>query len=79
MSKKLILGIALSLVLFGGSFAGAYADCCGCLPHFNFSAFSGCGCSSNTTSHDADYSAYRQGNDLVGMNPAGPPEPEPPF
>ncbi len=34
MSKTLILGLALSLVLFSGAMYSVQADC-GCLPHFN--------------------------------------------
>ena len=34
MSKKLILGLALAVVLVSGAFAGAQADC-GCLPHIS--------------------------------------------
>ena len=42
MSKTLILAVALSLVIIGGSFSIASADCC-----FNFNPcgwFSCCGC-----------------------------------
>jgi hypothetical protein len=34
MSKKIILALALSLVLFSGTVYTAQADC-GCLPHIN--------------------------------------------
>jgi len=34
MSKKLILGLALSLVLFSGTMFNVQADC-GCLPHIS--------------------------------------------
>jgi len=36
MSKKLILGLALAVVLFSGSLISAQADCgLGCLPHIS--------------------------------------------
>ncbi|MFZ0929000.1 MAG: hypothetical protein ABSF90_09640 [Syntrophobacteraceae bacterium] len=36
MSKKLILGLALAVVLFSGSLISAQADCgFGCLPHIS--------------------------------------------
>jgi hypothetical protein len=47
MSKKVILGLALALVLVSGAFAGARADC-GCLPSIsipspcNWFSFSNC-------------------------------------
>jgi hypothetical protein len=44
MSKKLILGLALALVLVSGAFVGAQADCnFGCLPHISLpSCFGNC-------------------------------------
>jgi len=48
MSKKLVLGLALALVLVGGSFFGAQADCGFCLPHFSFSSCFSCGSTGNS-------------------------------
>ena len=43
MSKKLILGLALAVVLFSGTLYSAQADC-GCLPHISLpSCFGTCG------------------------------------
>ncbi len=42
MSKKLVLGLALALVLVSGSFLGVQADC-GCLPHISVPSCSSCG------------------------------------
>lgn len=56
MSKKLILGLALSLVLVSGAFFGAQADC-GCLPHI--SLCSPCNWfSCNTCDRDRDLGVY---------------------
>ena len=41
MSKKLILGLALAVVLFGGSVISAQADC-GCLPHISLPSCFSC-------------------------------------
>jgi len=46
MSKKLILGFALAVVLFSGSLFSAQADCgIGCLPHISLPScwFGTCG------------------------------------
>jgi len=46
MSKKLILGLALAVVLFSGPLLSAQADCgIGCLPHFSLPScwFGNCG------------------------------------
>jgi hypothetical protein len=46
MSKTLVLGLALSLVLVSGAFFGAQADC-GCLPHISIPSpchWFTCGC-----------------------------------
>jgi len=42
MSKKLIFGLALAVVLFSGSFFSAQADC-GCLPHISLPSCLSCG------------------------------------
>ena len=42
MSKKLILGLALAVVLFSGSLYSAQADC-GCLPHISLPTCLSCG------------------------------------
>jgi hypothetical protein len=41
MSKKLILGLALAVVLVSGAFIGAQADC-GCLPHISMPSCLSC-------------------------------------
>jgi hypothetical protein len=41
MSKKLILGLALAVVLVSGAFFGARADC-GCLPHISLPSCVSC-------------------------------------
>ena len=51
MSKKLILGLALAVVLVSGAFVGAQADC-GCLPHFSMPSCLTCG--GNATGRDLD-------------------------
>jgi hypothetical protein len=57
MSKKLILGLALSLVLVSGAFIGAQADC-GCLPHISLpSPCSWFSCCSNCA-RDKDLGVY---------------------
>jgi hypothetical protein len=44
MSKKLILGLALAVVLFSGSLFSAQADCgFGCLPHISLPSCLSCG------------------------------------
>jgi hypothetical protein len=44
MSKKLILGLALAVVLFSGSLFSAQADCgFGCLPHISLPSCWSCG------------------------------------
>ena len=43
MSKKLILGLALAVVLFSGSLFSAQADCGGCLPHISLPSCLSCG------------------------------------
>ncbi len=44
MSKKLILGLALAVVLFSGSLFRAQADCgFGCLPHISLPSCWSCG------------------------------------
>lgn len=53
MNKKLILGIALSLVLASGAFFSAQADCC--LPHISFCNLFTCGSSCN---RDMDVGVY---------------------
>ena len=42
MSKKLIFGLALAVVLVSGGFFGAQADC-GCLPHISMPSCFTCG------------------------------------
>ncbi len=42
MSKRLVLGLALALVLISGPFFGAQADC-GCLPHVSVPSCLSCG------------------------------------
>jgi len=42
MSKKLILGLALAVVLVSGGFFAAQADC-GCLPHISLPTCFSCG------------------------------------
>jgi hypothetical protein len=42
MSKKLILGLALAVVLFSGTLYTAQADC-GCLPHISLPSCLSCG------------------------------------
>ncbi len=54
MSKKLILGLALAVVLVSGSFFAAQADC-GCLPHISLPSCFSCGSTSNS-SRDLDRS-----------------------
>jgi len=56
MSKKLILGFALAVVLVSGGFFGAQADCgFGCLPHISLP--SAClTCNGTATSRDLDRS-----------------------
>jgi hypothetical protein len=41
MSKKLILGLALAVVLVSGLFVNAQADC-GCLPHISLPSCLSC-------------------------------------
>ncbi len=41
MSRKLVLGLALAVVLFGGSVISAQADC-GCLPHISLPSCLSC-------------------------------------
>ena len=44
MSKKLILGLALAVVLFSGTLFSAQADCgFGCLPHISLPSCWSCG------------------------------------
>ena len=44
MSKKLVLGLALAVVLFSGSLFSAQADCgFGCLPHISLPSCWSCG------------------------------------
>jgi hypothetical protein len=44
MSKKLILGLALAVVLFSGTLFSAQADCgIGCLPHISLPSCLSCG------------------------------------
>ena len=44
MSKKLILGLALAVVLFSGTLFSAQADCgFGCLPHISLPSCLSCG------------------------------------
>ena len=44
MSKKLIFGLALAVVLFSGSLFSAQADCgFGCLPHISLPTCWSCG------------------------------------
>ena len=58
MSKKIILGIALSLVLVSGALFSAQAECLsGCLPHISLPSFCGlfsCG----TVARDRDLPDY---------------------
>jgi len=51
MSKKLILGLALAVVLVSGSFFGAQADC-GCLPHISLPSC--LTCNGSATARDMD-------------------------
>ncbi len=53
MSKKLILGVALALVLVSGSFFGAQACGFGCLPRISCSS---CGDKAANTNRDLDRS-----------------------
>ena len=41
MSKKIILGLALAVVLMSGAFVSAQADC-GCLPHISLPSCLSC-------------------------------------
>lgn len=52
MSKKLILGLALALVLVSGSFFGARAECSSCAPQANLS--SSCASCSGQSSFNRD-------------------------
>lgn len=64
MSKKLILGIALALVLVSGAFYAAQAACC--LPSFSF-----CGlfsCASHDNDKDiGDYNPFPQRVHALGV------------
>ena len=51
MSKKLIFGLALAVVLFSGSFFSAQADC-GCLPHISLPSCLSCGQVSDNRDRD---------------------------
>ena len=71
MSKKLILGIALSLVLVSGTLFSAQAECLsGCLPHFAMPSF--CGLFSCLTSaRDRDVGEYNPYPERVHAITAG--------
>jgi hypothetical protein len=58
MSKKLILGLTLAVVLVSGSFFSAQADCgFGCLPHISLSScLFGCGAVADNRDRDMDRS-----------------------
>jgi hypothetical protein len=70
MSKKLVVGLALSLVLFSGAFFSARADCCfhwpSCLSLCN-SSCSGCGSVRDRDTRDYDRAAI-DGQNLRGNN-----------
>jgi hypothetical protein len=53
MSKKLILGLALAVVLVSGAFYGAQADC-GCLPHISMPTSFFCGACGAADNHNRD-------------------------
>ena len=55
MSKKLILGLALAVVLFSGSLYSAQADC-GCLPHISLPSCLSCGQVADKDKRDLDRS-----------------------
>jgi hypothetical protein len=57
MNKTLVLGLALSLVLFSGAMYTAQADC-GCLPHINLCNISPCNWFSCGAARDKDLSDY---------------------
>ena len=61
MSKKLVFGLVLSIVLISGSFLSAWAEC-GCLPRIQLpSCFSGC-----SFQKDADRDKTAKEKDLAG-------------
>ena len=73
MSKKLIFGLALALVLVSGSFFGAQADCgFGCLPHISLPCFS-CAQAADRDRRDLDRSEAT----CQGAYSYGPKTPEP--
>jgi len=69
MSKTLVLGLALSLVLVSGAFFSAQADC-GCLPHTSLPSLSSwfsC-CSSGTRDKDVgEYNPFPEKVHSIGV------------
>jgi len=69
MSKKLIFGLALAIVLMGGNFLGAQADC-GCLPHISLPSCLSC------ASQVADRDFDRPSQTCQGAYQFGPSTPQ---
>ena len=68
MSKKLIFGLALALVLVSGSMFSAQADCSyGCLPHISLPTCFSCG---NVVDREPARDRDAAGN-LITPNPMG--------
>jgi hypothetical protein len=75
MNKKLILGLALALVLVGGSFMSAHAECAfGCLPHISLSLPTCFSCARNVA---RDRDMDRPEATCQGAYNFGPATPEP--
>ena len=74
MSKKLIFGLALALVLVSGSYFNAQADC-GCLPNISMPSCFSCGARDMDRSQARDMD--RSEATCQGAYSYGPSAPEP--